>query len=72
MEKHKLRPKYDFSKLGEPTTGKYAKEYRKGTNLVLLDKDVAKAFPDEKSVNDALRLLMTLAKNQLASSKSGA
>jgi hypothetical protein len=72
MAKDDLRPEYDFSKLGKPTRGKYAKEYQKGTNLVLLDKDVAKAFPDEKSVNDALRLLMTLAKNQVVSSKTDA
>lgn len=60
-----MRPEYDFSKLGTPSRGKYTEQYRKGTNLVLLDEDVARAFPDEKSVNDALRLLMTLAKNQL-------
>jgi hypothetical protein len=72
LTKDDLRPKYDFSELVKSTRGKYAKEYQKGTNLVLLDRDVAKAFPDEKSVNDALCLLVTLAKNQLASSKSDA
>jgi hypothetical protein len=72
MAKDDLRPEYDFSKLGKPARGKYAKEYQKGTNLVLLDKDVAKAFPDEKAVNDALRLLMNLAKNQVTASTSDA
>jgi hypothetical protein len=38
--------------------GKYVERYREGTNLVLLDPDVAAAFPDAKSVNDALRLLL--------------
>jgi hypothetical protein len=69
MSKDTMRPEYDFSKLGKATRGKYAEQYQQGTNLVLLDQDVAKAFPNEKSVNEALRLLMTLAKNQADSPK---
>ena len=42
--------------------GKYAERYKAGTNLVLLDPDVAKAFPDEQSVNNALRLVLELTK----------
>lgn len=42
--------------------GKYAALYKEGTNLVLLDPDVAKAFPDEQAVNDALRLVLKLTK----------
>jgi hypothetical protein len=38
--------------------GKYVERYREGTNLVLLDPDVAAAFPDATAVNDALRLLL--------------
>ena len=38
--------------------GKYVERYREGTNLVLLDPDVAAAFPDAKAVNDALRQLL--------------
>lgn len=60
---HDPRPEYDFGKLGKPVRGKYAEAYRHN-NLVPLDEDVARAFPDEKSVNDALRLLMELAKQQ--------
>ena len=56
----------DFSKLGEPVRGKYAEAYKQGSNLVLLDEDVAKAFPNERAVNEALRLLMTLAKQQVS------
>ena len=59
-----VRPEYDFSTLGKPARGKYAEAYERGSNLVLLDEDVAKAFPNEKTVNDALRLLMNLAKQQ--------
>lgn len=53
-----LRPEYDFSKLKGHVRGKYVERYREGTNLVLLDPDVAAAFPDAKAVNDALRLLL--------------
>lgn len=67
-----LRPEYDFSELSKAVRGKYAKQYQKGTNLVLLDQDVAEVFPDERAVNEALRLLMTLAKNQTTSPKSEA
>ena len=62
-----LKPEYDFSKLGTPTRGKYAKAYSQGSNLILLDKDVAQAFPNEKAVNDALRMLMDIAKQQQSS-----
>jgi hypothetical protein len=53
-----LRPEYDFSKLKGHVRGKYVERYREGTNLVLLDADVAAAFPDAKAVNDALRMLL--------------
>jgi hypothetical protein len=60
-----LRPEYDLkSLLKDGVRGKYAQKYREGTNLVLLEPDVAKAFPDEKAVNDALRLVMKLTKVQ--------
>jgi hypothetical protein len=56
-----LRPEYDLSELlKEGVRGKYATRYREGTNLVLLAPDVAAVFPDEKAVNDALRLVIQL------------
>ena len=56
-----LRPEYDMkSLLKGGTRGKYAARYRAGTNLVLLEPEVAKAFPNEKAVNDALKLVMKL------------
>ncbi len=61
-----LRPEYDLSQLQGGVRGKYAQRYRQGTNLVLLDPDVADAFPTEDSVNEALRLLMKIAETQLA------
>jgi len=59
-----MRPEYDFSQLMGRVRGKYAERYREGTNLVLLDPDVAAAFPDAKAVNEALRLLMDVAQRQ--------
>ncbi len=62
-----LRPEYDLSELLKGgVRGKYADRYREGTNLVLLAPDVAAVFPDERSVNEALRLVMQLARIPLA------
>jgi len=60
-----LRPEYDLSKLKGGVRGKYAKRFQKGTNLVLLSPDVAKYFPDEQSVNAALRSLVGIVKTDL-------
>jgi hypothetical protein len=58
-----LRPEYDIRELAKRgTRGKYAKRYHAGTNVVLLDADVRKAFPTAKTVNDALRLVIELRK----------
>ena len=58
-----LRPEYDLRQLLKGAVrGKYAKHYQAGTNLVLLDPDVRKAFRDERAVNDALRLVFELRK----------
>jgi hypothetical protein len=57
-EEDELRPEYDFSQMKGGVRGKYVERYRVGTNLVLLDPDVAAAFPDAKAVNNALRLLL--------------
>jgi hypothetical protein len=63
-EKDELRPEYDFSQLKGRTRGKYVERYRAGTNLVLLEPDVAAAFPDAQRVNEALRLLIKVAQTQ--------
>jgi len=59
-----LRPEYDLSKLKGGVRGKYAKRFRQGTNLVLLAPDIAKYFPDEQSVNNALRSLVEIVKGK--------
>jgi hypothetical protein len=56
-----LRPEYRREDLGKGVRGKYYSAYTKGTNLVLLSPDVAKAFPTADSVNEALRSLIRVA-----------
>ena len=59
-----LRAEYDLSQLKGGVRGKYTDRYRAGTNLVLLEPDVAKAFPTDGSVNEALRLLIQIGLRQ--------
>lgn len=53
-----IRDEYDFAAMKVGVRGKYVKRYRKGTNLVLLEPDIAEAFPNDKAVNQALRGLL--------------
>jgi hypothetical protein len=62
--KDELRSEYDFSQMKGGVRGKYVERYRAGTNVVLLDPDVAQAFPNEIAVNDALRMLIQVAQRQ--------
>ena len=61
-----MRPEYDLRKLKLVGRGIYAERYRSGTNLVLLEPDVRAAFPDDESVNEALRVIAKAAKQQAA------
>lgn len=54
-----LRPEYDFASMRGGVRAKYYAEYRKGTNVVLLQPDVAEAFPTEAAVNEALRGILS-------------
>lgn len=65
--KDELREEYDLSKLKNRVRGKYVERYRQGTNLILLEPEVAEVFPDSEAVNNALRMLMQIAKNQTRS-----
>ena len=60
--KEEMREEYDFS---GGVRGKYYKQYMQGTNVVLLEPDVAEVFRDSESVNQALRVLINIAKNQV-------
>ena len=56
-----LRPEYDFANMTGVVQGKYVDRYRSGTSVVLLEPDIAAAFPTAESVNDALRMLLHIA-----------
>jgi hypothetical protein len=56
-----LRPEYKRSDFGKIVRGKYAARLAQATNVVVLDPEVAKAFPNDKAVNNALRSLIKVA-----------
>jgi hypothetical protein len=56
-----LRPEYDLSQLKGGVRGKYYREATAGTNLVLIEHELADVFPDSESVNRALRMLVKTA-----------
>lgn len=60
-----LRHEYKLSQLKNPTRGKHHARAVAGSNLVLLDADVADAFPTAEAVNGALRLLVTVARKEV-------
>jgi hypothetical protein len=60
-----MRKEYRREDLGTGVRGKYYEDYKKGTNIVLLSSDVAAAFPDDDSVNNALRGLLKVARRSV-------
>jgi len=58
-----LRPEYRREDFAEMVRGKYAKRCRDSSNVVVIAPDIAKVFPNEKAVNDALRGLLELARS---------
>jgi hypothetical protein len=54
-----LLPEYDLTKLKNEVRGKYAERYGQGTNVVLLEPDVAEVFHNSEEVNEALRTLIS-------------
>jgi hypothetical protein len=67
-----LRQEYIRADFGKSVRGKYLETYRKATNVVLLSPDVAKVFPTEDAVNQALRSLILLAEKTARPSKCSA
>jgi hypothetical protein len=57
-----MRPEYDFASMKGGVRGKHYGPYRKGTNVVLIEPDVAEAFPTEAAVNEALRGILGTAR----------
>jgi hypothetical protein len=64
-----MLPEYNFS---HAVRGKYYERYRQGTNVVLLDPDVAEVFPNATVVNDALRALVAVADANASRRRVGA
>jgi hypothetical protein len=61
-----MRPEYDLSQLKGGVRGKYYRSAAAGTNLVLIEPDLAGLFPDSASVNRALRVLAEAARSTTA------
>lgn len=60
-----LRPEYDETVLHDGIRGKYIHRLQAGTNIVILDSDVAQVFSTNEAVNNALRLLIQVAKTSV-------
>ncbi len=60
VDKDRLREEYDFS---GGVRGKHHEAYRQGTNVVLLERDVAEVFKDSAAVNQALRAIAQVARD---------
>jgi len=56
-KQNEMLDEYDFN---NGIRGKYTEQYNDGVNIIKLDKDVRKIFPDAQSVNNALRTLINL------------
>ena len=67
-EQDMVREEYDFS---GSVRGKHYEAYRQGTNLVLLEPDVAKIFKDSVAVNSALRMLAKIAQEHTSKETNG-
>jgi len=59
---YELREEYDLSKMTVLPRGRFDPKRRLGSNVVVLEPEIAKAFPDDKSVNEALRLILKATK----------
>ena len=57
-----MQREYDFTSMKGGVRGKYYERYRKGANVVLLEPDVAEAFPTEDAVNEAFRGILGTAR----------
>jgi len=55
---YELREDYDLSKMTVLPKGRFDPQRRIGSNVIVLEPEIARAFPDDKSVNEALRLLL--------------
>ena len=59
---YELNDEYDLSKMTILPKGRFDPKHRIGNNIIVLEPDIAKAFPNDEAVNDALRLLLKASK----------
>jgi hypothetical protein len=64
-----MRAEYDFANMKGGVRGKYAKRYRLGTNIVLLEPEIYAAFPTSEAVNRTLRAALSISKTVRSSSR---
>ena len=62
QDDYELRDEYDLSKMAILPKGRFDPKRRIGTNVVVLEPEIAKAFPDDEVVNEALRLVLKVSK----------
>ncbi len=62
QDDYELREEYDLSKMAILHKGRFDPKRRIGTNIIVLEPEIAKAFPDDESVNEALRLILKASK----------
>lgn len=62
QDDYELRVEYDLSKMTILPKGRFSPERRIGNNVIVLEPDVAKAFPNDEAVNEALRLILKASK----------
>jgi len=62
QDDYELRDEYDLSKMTILPKGRFSPERRIGNNVIVLEPDVAKAFPNDEAVNEALRLILKVSK----------
>jgi hypothetical protein len=72
MTSDELRSEYHREDFGPMVRGKYAARLKESSNIIVLDPEIAEAFPNAKAVNDALRGLLELARTSVNRSSPSA
>jgi len=62
QDDYELNDEYDLSKMTILPKGRFDPKHRIGNNIIVLEPDIAKAFPNDQAVNEALRLLLKASK----------
>jgi hypothetical protein len=62
QDDYELREEYDLSEMSILPKGRFDPKRRIGRNIVVLEPEIAKAFPNDEAVNEALRLILKASK----------